>query len=229
MRSKIVWFGVVCLNVAQLGIAQSFQVHYDLAREHVTTTLEYFQTDKSGAWFTFVDFDFNRPPAQGSNGVSAAYWEIARYLSLPVQGAWSATVQYNDGLDKDCLFNPVWLAGVQHLFKIGPIELPVDFLLRRELNTGRWTGQLTLVWSEGAGRWAFSGYLDIWNTGKAGYPARRLAFMAEPQIWFFLTEKIALGGELEISFNFNGAWSRKHAFTADRLFLLPTLAIKWDF
>lgn len=209
--------------------AQNLQLHYDGARRHLTATLELYQQDRWGAWFTFVDFDFNRQLSSAANGISAAYWEITRYFRLPFKDSWSLTLQYNDGLDKSFLFNPVWLGGVQYLFTRGNMALPVDFLLRRELNTNCWTLQLTAVWQQRYKKWEVTGFVDVWNTGSGGYPARKLAFMAEPQVWYYLSENLAVGGEIEISYNFSGAWSQSRGFVPDRLFCLPTLGCKWAF
>jgi len=229
-KSKFLTWSYLGLAIvlASAAFGQNLQLHYDLRREHLTSTLEIYKTDRLGALFTFVDFDYNREQSQQANGISSAYWEIARYFALPGKGAWSATLQYNDGLTNSFTFNPVWLVGLQKIFRIVTLDLPVDFLLRRELNTSAWTWQITAVWQKMVKCCEVAGFIDIWSTGKNGFPARRLAVMSEPQFWFYFLPTLAIGGEIEISYNFSGAWYKGKQFRSDSLFLLPTVGIKWN-
>ncbi|MCK9243692.1 MAG: hypothetical protein M0R34_05380 [Candidatus Marinimicrobia bacterium] len=43
-----------------------------------------------------------------------------------------------------------------------------------------------------------------------------------------LTSAIYVGGEIEISRSFSGAWSKNKVFTEDEIFILPTLGLKWS-
>ena len=85
------------LLVGAPAFAQNLQVHYDFGenRNYITSTLEMFKPTDAGAWFWFVDFDYDSD--RGS--ANLAYWEIARYLTLPVlDNQLSAKLEYNDGL-----------------------------------------------------------------------------------------------------------------------------------
>ena len=61
--------------------AQNLQLHYDMGedRKYFTTTLEMFKPDEYGSTFFFVDFDYD---FSGNNGISLAYFEIARYITI---------------------------------------------------------------------------------------------------------------------------------------------------
>lgn len=219
---------LICMLIFPCIIAaQNLQLHYDLGRRHFTSTLEMFRTDNLGSTFWFVDFDYNN--SDGAKNASLGYWEIARYFSIPKVQNTSLTIQYNDGLTNEFSFNPVWLAGVQHVLNFGNLSIPVDFLVRREINTKGLTFQSTAVWFYSWQSFEISGYIDIWTTGSGAFPPSTWAFQSEPQFWYKLGKNIMFGAEIEISRNFSGAWTRKNSFEESRLFFIPTVAIKWLF
>ncbi|PIS28780.1 MAG: hypothetical protein COT43_05740 [Candidatus Marinimicrobia bacterium CG08_land_8_20_14_0_20_45_22] len=206
-------------------IAQNIQLNYDLRRECFTTTVEIFKPDKLGSLFTFIDFNYEN---QGDvQNASMSYWEIARYFTIPAVPKLAATIQYNDGLTNEYSFNPVWLGGVQYVVGGKKFSLLVDFLIRKEFNTQGLTFQLTTVWFYNFKKVEISGFIDVWNTGSEGFPSKKIVFLSEPQFWYKITNNILIGGEIEISRNFNGGYTKKDAFEADRLFILPTLGVKW--
>ena len=212
-------------------IAQNIQLHYDYGREHLTSTLEVYKTDRLGATFAFIDFDYNNKGSSGLQNASLAYGEIARYFKIPKVSNLSATIQYNDGLMNivNGSFNPVWLSGAQYAFRVGKQTFPIDFLVRKEINTDGLTFQLTYVWSYLWRKLEIAGFVDIWSTGANGFPAKKIVILSEPQFWYKLTSAIYVGGEIEISRNFSGAWSKNKVFTEDEIFILPTLGVKWVF
>ncbi len=212
-----------------MALTQNLQLHYDFGRQHLTSTYELYKTDRLGATFLFVDFDYNNEGSSGSRNASLAYGEIARYFHLPKMNDLSATLQYNDGLTNSGSFNSVWLGGLQYVFQIGTQNFPIDFLLRKELNTDGLTFQLTYVWSYIWRKLELSGFIDIWNTGADAYPPRKIVILSEPQFWYRLTPALSVGGEIEISFNFSGAWHTNQVFSEDVIFILPTLGLKWLF
>jgi len=67
-----------------------------------------------------------------------------------------------------------------------------------------------------------TGFSDLWSQDKIMDPGKKeLVFQTEPQIWYLITPKIAVGSEIEISKNFPigpNEWE-----------FLPTLAFRWDF
>ncbi|RKY56146.1 MAG: hypothetical protein DRP89_01965 [Candidatus Neomarinimicrobiota bacterium] len=225
MKKFIIYLFVSFMPLFALG--QNLQIHYDLGREHFTSTLEMFNTDNLGSTFWFVDFDYNN--SGGSKNASLGYWEIARYFAVSKVPNTSLTIQYNDGLTNEFSFNPVWLGGIQYVITAKGFSLPFDFLLRRELNTKGITFQLTSVWFYTWKDFEITGYIDIWNTGPNAYPASNWAFQAEPQFWYNICGNIMIGTEIEISRNFSGAWTKVRAFKEDKFFVIPTIALKWVF
>ena len=95
-----------CLFLLSVGIglrAQNIQLHYDFGRSLydkdlkdrpvLTSTVEKFHPDKWGSTYFFVDMDYT------SDGVAAAYWEIARELKF-WKNPFSVHVEYNEVLPK---------------------------------------------------------------------------------------------------------------------------------
>jgi len=217
----------VCVILLMSALfAQNIQLNYDLRRECFTTTVEIFKPDKLGSLFTFIDFNYeNKGDVRNA---SMGYWEIARYFTIPVVPKLAATIQYNDGLtNQQFSINPIWLGGVQYALGGKKFSLPVDFLIRKEFNTKGLTFQLTTVWFYNFKKAEISGFIDVWNTDLEGFSSKKIAFLSEPQFWFKITNNILIGGEIEISRNFNGAYTKKDTFEADKLFILPTLGVKW--
>ncbi len=229
------WFWVsLFLSLSAFG--QNLQVHYDFGedRSYVTSTLEMFKPDKFGATFWFVDIDYN--DGAGKESASMTYWEIARYINLPFlknAGALqklSATIQYNDGLNTSIGFGSVWLAGVSYPIDLKFVTIATDVLYRKAEKQGA-NFQLTFVWYKSFlnDKITFTGFLDIWRQnnfddfdGDEDGTDSQIVFMTEPQLWVNLTDHLSIGGEVEISRNF--------IFSAgDKIQLMPTLGLKWDF
>lgn len=213
----------LCILFSATLFAQNLQLHYDLGRKHFTSTFEMYVEDRWGYTFWFIDIDYNNP-IDGFKNASLAYGEFFRYFHIPRSKQLYFTIQYNDGLTNAFSFNPVWLAGIQ----IPILNLPCDVLLRKEIGTEGLTTQLTFVWFYDFEHFEISGYIDIWNTGD-GYPKNKLAFMSEPQFWYKVLPNLYIGGEVEISRNFSGAWTKRKNFKEDELFIIPTVGLKWTF
>jgi hypothetical protein len=219
--------------------AQNLQMHYDFGenRKFITTTLEMYRPDSLGSTFWFADFDFNLPGNPRS--MSAAYWEIAREFYIP----WlrknpnfdmlTFHIEYNDGfagyeIAKDTLaavtYNSVFLAGFAHPVKIGNFILTTQWLCRMPRYMDVPDFQFTLVWFQPLfkGRVIFTGFSDLWSQDKlTDKDKKEMVFQTEPQLWYLITPKIALGGEIEISKNFPvgpNEWE-----------FMPTLAARWEF
>ncbi|MFH1214161.1 MAG: DUF5020 family protein [Candidatus Neomarinimicrobiota bacterium] len=225
MNKKL--FTILLIALPLMARAQNLQLNYDFGRRHLTSTLEMYKTDKFGATYAFIDLDYNRCDSGKVKSASLAYGEIARYFKVPKLKNLSATIQYNDGLTNTFSFNPVWLGGAQYVLQVGKQTFPVDFLVRKELNTDGLTFQLTYVWYYLWRKLEISGFVDIWSTGADAYPSKKIVILSEPQFWYKLTPAISIGGEIEISRNFSGAWSKKKDFAVDEIFVLPTLGLKW--
>lgn len=68
------WLAAFFLTfVSFVTCAQNIQLHYDLGRNSLTSTVEMFRPDDWGSTFFFVDFDYHWK-------ASGAYWEISREL-----------------------------------------------------------------------------------------------------------------------------------------------------
>jgi hypothetical protein len=69
--------------------------------------------------------------------------------------------------------------------------------------------------------------MDIWSQDKSVRSQanqtddKEVVFLTEPQIWYNITNHIAVGGEVEISNNFLPF--------QNEVKVMPTLAAKWNF
>jgi hypothetical protein len=219
--------------------AQNLQLHYDFGedRKFYTATLEMFKPDTLGSTFWFVDFDFNMPGSPRS--MSSAYWEISRDFYIPglrkkpAFDQLTIHVEYNDGfgayeMAQDTLgaytFNSVFLAGFSHPLRIGKVVLTTQWLCRMPRGMDTPDFQFTLVWFQPVfkNKVLLTGFADLWSQDKMLDPDKKeLVFQTEPQLWYLITRKIALGGEMEVSRNFP-AGPNEWEF-------LPTFAFRWEF
>ena len=114
-------FGIFFLSILfSSGFAQNIQLHYDMGkgRGYLTSTVEMFKPDKMGSTFLFIDMDYG---SGGAEGVSMAYWEIARAIKLG-DSPFAAHVEYNGGFgqykvdDADYSYpiNDCWLGGFEY-------------------------------------------------------------------------------------------------------------------
>jgi len=184
-----------------------------------------------------VDLDFNLPGSPRS--MSAAYWEISREFYIPglrknpVFDQLTLHLEYNDGFTaykvaEDTLgaasYNSVFLTGFSHPLRIGQLVLTTQWLCRMPRGMDVPDFQFTLVWFQPVfkNRLLLTGFADLWSQDKlTNTDHKELVFQTEPQAWFLITPKIALGGELEISKNFPAGpndWEFQ-----------PTLGFRWEF
>jgi len=221
------------------GLAQNLQLQYDFGndRKFYTATLEMFKTDTLGFTYWFVDFDFDFPGHPRS--MSAVYGEISRdfYIPglrrIPFFDQLSFHLEYDDGFGsfKDpemktaaFSFNNVFLTGFSHPLKIGQVIITTQWLLRMPRGMDVPDFQFTVVWFQPVfkGKVLVTGFADLWSQDKLAEPDdKELVFQTEPQLWYFLTRKIAVGGEAEISRNFPAGpvgWKCR-----------PTLGFRWEF
>jgi len=212
---------LLTLFVASLVYSQNIQLHYEAAaeRHYLVSTLEMFRPDAYGSTFWFVDKEYN---AAGSASMSLAYWEIARSFTLPIHNL-SATIQYNDGVANFGSLGKVWLAGVNYVFDLGFITLPLDVLYRAAAGADSPDLQLTTTWFVPLmdGKAEISGFADLWSQDEPGNSGKQFVFLSEPQFWYNFGEHASLGSEIEISYNF--------VFGATGLKTLPTLGMRWTF
>ena len=235
------WLAAFLLTfVSFVTYAQNIQLHYDLGRNSLTSTVEMFRPDDWGSTFFFVDFDYNWK-------ASGAYWEISRELCFwqESQMDWlSLHLEYNGGLSNTISFNNAFLGGLTYsghsadwdktwslsaMYKAIPgIE---DFTGKCQMHNF----QLTGVWDlDFLNHWiSFNGFADFWRESKAwgwlepnALYVTEFVFIAEPQLWVNLKNikamdniNLSVGTEMEVSCNFVEKGFR----------LMPTLATKWTF
>jgi hypothetical protein len=217
--------------------AQNLQLHYDFGkdRKFLTATLEMFRPDTLGSTFWFVDFDHNFDFGSEIRSMSAAYWEISREFYIPgikkVKGLEQLAfhVEYNDGFGVNTdttaySFNSVFLTGFSYPVHIGNTVFGTMLLCRLPRGMDDPDFQFTTTWFQPLwkNRLLLTGFIDIWSQDKMDdRDKKEIVFQGEPQIWFMITPKIALGGEFEIDKNF--------PYGPRQWELFPTLGFRWEF
>lgn len=208
--------------ISGLIFCQNMQVHYevDSDRQYVVTTLEMFKPDDYGSTYWFVDFEYNEP---GNNSASLAYWEIARYFTLPVTDAFQYTLQYNDGLTSSYALGQVWLTGISKELNLPGLPITLDVLYRQQVGSGSPDIQLTGVWYKSLfnEKLTLAGFVDLWSMDNSYGDGKDWVVFSEPQCWYNLSENAAVGGEVHVQYNFpmkNDTWE-----------FFPTLGLKWEF
>ena len=212
------------------GIAQNIQLHYDAGRfiyddmggrPLFTSTVEMFKTDKWGSTFFFVDMDYK------SNGVAAAYWELARELKF-WKGPISAHIEYNGGLN---YIQNAYLLGATYTYNNSDFSAGYSLSAMYkhiQKHDEPHNFQITGVWYLNFAKnnmCTFSGFADLWREKTVNGD---FIFLAEPQFWLHLNKlkgfddkfNLSIGTEVELSNNFAAR---------DGFYAVPTAAIRWDF
>lgn len=227
---KLVLILLVCLlGVSSYG--QNVQTHYDLGkgREYLTTTVEMFRPDKFGSTFFFIDMDYG---VNGVEGVSLAYWEIARAITL-FKSPIAAHIEYNGGFGQfpatpfngAYQINDAYLGGLEYSLNAKDFSrgLTIQTLFKSIRGKNEASFQLTGVWYMNflKNKVTFSGFADFWKEDNVfGAEATEFVFLAEPQLWYNFCKNFSAGSELELSSNFGG----NKGFMAN-----PTAALKYTF
>lgn len=235
MKKLLLLFSIVVL-VSSLS-AQNIQLHYDLGkdRKFLTSTVEMFRPDKYGSTFFFIDMDYSSDARNVDNGLSLAYWEIARAFKWTETQMIMPRVEYNGGvfkLDGDLPWVAIencWLAGIEHTWasadfsKIFTLQGNYKYIKDKEDASF----QITAVWTVQMlkNKLTFTGFADFWKEGMDWYKAdgsvktTNFRFLTEPQIWYNFNQHFAAGSEVEIGSNFVG----------DKVNVCPTIAVKATF
>mgnify|MGYP004701963683 CR=1 FL=1 len=210
--------------------AQNVQLHYDMGegRSFFTTTVEMFRPDNWGSTFFFIDMDYSSDTRNVDNGLSLAYWEIARSFKWNENQKLQPRVEYNGGVFKlngeDTPFIPIensLLAGVERTFasadfsRIFTLQANYKRIQAKEDASFQITGVWTVQMLEG--KVTFSGFADFWKEDM--FWGTHFRFLAEPQIWYNATKNLSIGSEIELSNN----------FVADEFKVMPTAAVKYTF
>ena len=217
-------------------MSQNVQLHYDMGEErgYLTSTVEMFKPDKHGSTFFFIDMDYSADDRNIDNGISSAYWEIARAFSWNENQKFLPRVEFNGGVFKldgdDTPFVPIencWLVGLERTWasadfsKILTLQANYKYIKDKEDASF----QLTAVWTiqMADGKLTFTGFADFWKEGMDwtfnGKPDTDFRFLSEPQLWYNASKNLSLGGEVELSNNFLG----------DDFHVMPTLGLKYTF
>ena len=174
--------------------SQNVQVHYDLGenRNFFTTTVEMFKPDSWGSTFFFIDMDYSSDARNVSNGVSLAYWEIARSFKWNENQKFQPRAEYNGGVLKldgvNTPFIPIenaWLAGVERTFASADfskiLTLQANYKHIQEKEDASF--QLTAVWTIQMleGKLTFNGFADFWK--EEMFWGSKYRFLSEPQLW----------------------------------------------
>lgn len=208
--------------------AQNIQAHYDFGKDRklITTTVEMFKPDKFGSTFFFIDMDYSSDARDVDNGLSLAYWEIARAFKWNETQKVMPRVEYNGGVLKldgiGTPFIPIencFLAGIENTWasadfsKILTLQANYKYIQDKEDAAF----QLTAVWTVQMlqNKLTFTGFADFWK--EEMFWGTDYRFLSEPQLWYNFAKNFSLGTEIELSNNFVG----------DEFAVKPTVAIKW--
>ena len=210
--------------------SQNIQLHYDMGegRKFLTSTVEMFRPDSWGSTFFFIDMDYSSDARNVNNGVSLAYWEIARSFKWNENQKFQPRVEYNGGVLKldgaEAPFIPIenaWLAGVERTFASADFSkiLTMQANYKHIQDKEDVSFQITAVWTIQMleGKLTFNGFADFWK--EEMFWGTKYRFLSEPQLWYNATKNLSLGSEIELSNN----------FVANEFKVMPTLGVKYTF
>ncbi len=231
---------LLVLAVVAIGLiskAQNIQLHYDFGenRKLFTSTVEMFKPDKYGSTFFFIDMDYSSDARNVSNGISLAYWEIARAFKWNETQKIMPRVEYNGGamkLDGNAPWIAIenaYLAGIENTWasadfsKILTLQANYKYIQDKE----NASFQITAVWTIQMleNKLSFMGFADFWKEemdvwfDSEGNKLEKtdFRFLSEPQIWFNFSNSFSVGSEVELGYNFDSPDFK----------VKPTIAVKW--
>jgi len=214
-----VFTALTVLLPAPVLAATQVQLHYDPGdeREYFTTTVEMFKPDTYGSTFFFVDMNYD---AGDVEGVSEAYWEIARTINSPCGRPVGLHLEYNGGLGQFSTpeghaaytINDAWLAGTEFYWNAEDFSkgATLQLLYKNIRDKHDDAYQITLVWY-----WhlldravTFRGFADFWREDSDfnfdGDADADHIFLSEPQLWYNINPTLSVGTEVEFGYNFAG-------------------------
>jgi len=234
------FFSIMLAFLSANIYSQNIQLHYDfgkqsdgLKRQFLVGTFEIFKPDSSGYTFFFTDMEFNSEDRP--RGASLAYFEISRTFTFPffknhnILKNLMLHAEYNDGLaifPLDTLITgtnlaAAWLGGIEYGIVKGGLSLNAMLMYKYTRISKAPDAQFTLSWYYPLmeGKITLTGYFDLWSQDN-GEGKKIPVFYSEPQVWFYMTKKLAVGSEFKISKNFIPGSSRIEVF--------PTLGLRCD-
>jgi len=221
---------------ATSAFSQDIQLHYDLGkyRHFLTSTVEMFKPDKHGSTFFFIDMNYGDGEFGDVQGVSLAYWEIARAIKLG-NSPFAAHVEYNGGFGQwkfgsgggAYTINDAWLGGLEYSLNAKDFSKGITFqaMYKNIRGKNKASFQLTGVWYCNLmnNKITMSGFADFWREDNLfGTSKTKFVFLSEPQFWYNFNKNFSLGSEEEIGYNFTG--NPKEGFRIN-----PTIAAKYTF
>jgi hypothetical protein len=240
LRKILLSLTVLCFTAAMN--AQNLQLHFDprsslygdgvASQNYLTATFEMFKPDQWGSTFMFVDFDLNF----NKKNIGLVYTEISREFKVgdfPLLPHF----EYNGGLglvkgtEIGFSIPSSYLAGFGYPFQLGNFFMGT--YVAYKLNAFQEISndvQWTVTWNAtlANGKISLSGFMDLWTEDKSfsegsNADGKKAIFLSEPQFWYNCTSNLALGTEVELSYNF------VNKFAESKFYAIPTLAAKWNF
>lgn len=240
------------LSLLAIGTASAqfnLQLHYDLGsaiypnaqsnRGIFTATAEYFEADKLGHTYLFIDTDYRGE--KSNQGPLSAYWEVGRdftFAKVPnTNSSFTAHIEYDGGLNvsqsfqQAVLVGPAWQWHNNTFTKTFSLQVLYKQFFNRGEQKAHASFQITPVWSItfAKGLCTFSGFADLWYGYRPFKSDKGLVFLTEPQFWFNIIgkdrthQKFSLGTEWEMSNDF--IWGSP----GQSFYFNPTLAMKYTF
>jgi len=226
--------------IAVAGFSQNVQLHYDMGkyRHFLTSTVEMFKPDKHGSTFFFIDMNYGDGDQGDVQGVSLAYWEIARAIKFgkcPV----ALHVEYNGGMGQwkfgsgggAYTINDAYLGGFEYSLNSKDFSKGLTFQAMYKSIRGKNKSafQLTGVWymNLANNKISISGFADFWREDNvwattSGAKKTKFVFLSEPQFWYNVNKNFSIGTEEELGYNFTGNPEKGFRFN-------PTIAMKYTF
>lgn len=227
---KILLFFILVFFVFCVG-AQNIQLLYNTGKDHnnLTSTVEMFKPDKLGNTFFFIDFSYGAGEVEG---VSSAYWEIARAFTL-AKSPVAFHVEYNGGLGqwKDGEYsgaytiNNAYLTGLEYAINAKDFSKGITFQALYKYIQGKNDAafQTTIVWYLHAfnHKLSFNGFADFWREDNIfGSKETKYIFLAQPQLWYNFNKNFSVGTEIQFSSNFGGI---------EGFDIMPSAAVRYTF
>ncbi len=179
--------------------AQNIQLLHNFNGENKlqsTLTLENFSQDKLGTTFYFVDIDLFE-----THNPTTMFTKIMRTFKLG-KSPFSAHIEYNGGLIVNQNFsapiNNVYLVGFDYYLHNKSHNKRLNIKLLQRF-TKKVNHQVSVIWGTSwfNGDIDIDGYVHYWEEN-----GKQIIY-SEPQVWFNVTNFLALGGEVKIGYNFN--------------------------
>lgn len=254
MKKLFITFAAIIVMAFSAKAQTNIQEQYDFNREHLTTTLEMFQPDNWGSTFFFTDIYH----PNNTNGPTGYYTEIARGLNFwqnTKMSPFSAHVEWNGGqfANNAWLFGAEWFLHSKDFKYRLTLEVLYKTIAKADQDAPL---QFTIIWGIddlfGVKGLMFSGFADFWwetlqwgaildaneipqmdANGNPMYETTTCVFISEPQLWyqigqFFKCPNLHIGGEVELAYNFAGAWRKKYVDNKG-FNVSPCLGLKWIF